>query len=257
MKIEKYHGLGNNFLLTDYKKGIDYKEVARKLCNQKISIGGDGLIVVKKEPLEMLIYNQDGSEAIMCGNGIRCFIHYSFYNGLLNKRRENIEVRTKSGIYIVSIVSLLPFITRVRFKRSLIRKEIIGIYNEEYESYFVKVGVNHNVIVRDENNKEKINKLKNDFNKYSGFCEETNINIVEKVNDNTIKVETYERGVGLTSNCGTGSVASSLVTNYLFDCLNNINVINEYGKISISILGNYVYMEGPSERICSIEVNYD
>ena len=70
-------------------------------------------------------------------------------------------------------------------------------------------------------------------------------------------METYERGVGLTSNCGTGSVASSLVTNYLFDCLNNINVINEYGKISISILGNYVYMEGPSERICSIEVNYD
>ena len=51
MKIEKYHGLGNNFLLTEYKKGIDYKEVSRRLCNQKTSIGGDGLIVVKKEPL--------------------------------------------------------------------------------------------------------------------------------------------------------------------------------------------------------------
>ena len=78
MKIEKYHGLGNNFLIVKHEENRDYTDLSLKLCNDKLSVGADGLIVYKLNPLEMNIFNKDGSEALMCGNGIRCFIHYCF-----------------------------------------------------------------------------------------------------------------------------------------------------------------------------------
>ena len=109
----------------------------------------------KKDPLEIFIYNKDGSEALMCGNGLRCFLHYSFFNGLLQNKRKNIEVITKSGIYKSDIISTIPFQSKVEFKRSLIRKEVIGLFNEMYDSYYVKVGVKHNVIVIDEKNEKQ------------------------------------------------------------------------------------------------------
>jgi diaminopimelate epimerase len=257
MKIEKYHGLGNSFLITEYQENINYKELSIELCDNNSSIGGDGLIIVKTSPLEMVIYNKDGSEAIMCGNGLRCFIHYCFFNGILKERKENIEIKTKSGIYEGSIISINPFFTKIKFKRSLIRKEIIGLYGNSYESYFVKTGVNHNVIVYNKDNINDINLLKDNFIKYGGFSDETNIDLVEKIDERTIKVETYERGVGFTKSCGTGGVASALVSNYLFDCSNDIDVVNEYGKLNISIEGNHVYMIGPSKRIFSMEYTND
>ena len=241
MKIEKYHGLGNSFLITNYLENINYKELSLKLCNNNTSLGGDGLIVVKTNPLQMSIYNKDGSEAIMCGNGLRCFLHYCFLNGVLKERRENIEVKTKSGIYSCDILSYSPFISKVKFKRSLIRKETIALFGKLYDSYF----------------KEIIYKLKDDFNKQGVFCDETNIDIVTKYNKNTIVIETYERGVGLTRSCGTGAVASALVLNYLYGCSNDINVVNEYGTLEVKIEGNQVYMIGPSEKIMATEVEHD
>ena len=257
MKLEKYHGLGNSFLIVKFEENKNYHDLSFKYCNNRLSVGADGLIVYKTNPLEIFIYNKDGSEAIMCGNGIRCFIHYCFLHGLLKNKRNNIEVRTRSGIYKLDITSTYPFSSKVCFKRCLIRKEEIGLYDELYESYYVKVGVRHNIIFIDENNKEKILLLKEKLNKYGGFCEETNIDIVEKINKNTIKVSTYERGVGFTSSCGTGSVAAALVSNYLFDCSSDIFVINEYGKLHITMNGDKVYMEGPSEKIGVMEVLND
>ena len=77
MLIEKMHGCGNDFCVLSYEKGIDYSNLAIKLCNRKTGIGSDGMIVVKTNPLEMLFYNSDGSRAPMCGNGIRCFSKYA------------------------------------------------------------------------------------------------------------------------------------------------------------------------------------
>jgi diaminopimelate epimerase len=257
MKLEKYHGLGNSFLITEFKEETNYTSLSNKLCNDKLSIGADGLIVYKKEPLEIFIYNKDGSEALMCGNGLRCFVHYCYLNGLLSNKRKKIEIRTKSGIYLVDIVSTIPFQSKIEFKRGLIRKENIGLFNEMYDSYYVKVGVKHNVIFVEEDNEHKVEKLKDNLLKYGGFCEDTNIDIVTKINQNTIKVLTYERGVGFTSSCGTGCVASSLVSNYLFNCSSEIYVLNEFGKLIVTIEGSKVFIEGPSEKICSIEVIND
>lgn len=256
MKLEKYHGLGNTFLITSYKENINYSKLSSLLCNEKSSIGADGLIVTKVNPLEMLIYNKDGSEAIMCGNGLRCFLHYCFLSGYLKNKNENIEVRTKSGVYTCRIISYSPFMSEVKLKRSLVRKEVIGLYSETYESYYVKVGVRHNVIFVTEENKDKIELLIDNFNKYQGFCEETNIDIVKKIDDSNLKVITYERGVGYTSSCGTGVVASCLVANYLYGCSSLINVENEYGVLKVNIDGDKVLMKGPSVKVCNVEVEY-
>lgn len=254
MKLEKYHGLGNSFLITNYQHGIDYPKLAKLVCNKDISIGSDGLIVVKNSPLEMLIFNRDGSEAIMCGNGLRCFIHYCFNNGLLINQNASIEVRTKSGVYLNNINSFEPFVTTTVFRRSLIRKEVIGLCDELYDSFYVRVGVKHNVIVVDENNKISIDKFKDNIVKQVGFCEETNVDLVKKIDDKTISVLTYERGVGFTSSCGTGSIASALVVNYLYSCSNDIDVLSDYGTLKVKIGGNKVYMTGPSSKIADIEV---
>lgn len=257
MRLEKYHGLGNTFLITEFEKGLNYSKLSKEYCNNKTSIGSDGLIIIKKDPLEMLIFNKDGSEAIMCGNGLRCFLHYCFSHGLLKDKLKNIEVRTKSGIYVSNIEKIEPFISSVFFKRTLIRREEIGIFDELFDSYFVKVGVNHNVIVCTQETKEKIKELKENLLKYETFFDETNIDIVEKIDDNTISVLTYERGVGFTSSCGTGAVAAALVSNYLFDCSNNIQVVNEYGNLNIDIEGNKVKMTGPSIKVCDLEITND
>ena len=71
MKVYKYHSCENIFLITDYKENIDFSDVAKKLC-----VDVDGLIAVKYDPFEMCYFNKDGSKALMCGNGIRCTMHY-------------------------------------------------------------------------------------------------------------------------------------------------------------------------------------
>ena len=83
MKLSKYHGLGNDFIITEYQDDIDYKSLAISLTQEHLSIGADGFIVVKKNPLEMVFYNKDGSLAPMCGNGIRCFSHYCYKNRIV------------------------------------------------------------------------------------------------------------------------------------------------------------------------------
>ena len=76
MRFCKYHGCGNDFIITDYADGVDYSALAQKWCDRKTGIGADGFIAVRQNPLEMVFYNMDGSRAPMCGNGIRCFAAY-------------------------------------------------------------------------------------------------------------------------------------------------------------------------------------
>ena len=77
MQFSRYHGTENSFLITTYEKKKDYQEIAKELC-RGTNYNTDGLLIVKSNPLEMVIYNRDGSEASMCGNGIRCFVHYCY-----------------------------------------------------------------------------------------------------------------------------------------------------------------------------------
>ena len=96
MKLEKYHGLGNDFLITLDQSFIGDSEKIISLCNRYSGIGADGFIVVRTNPLEMIFYNQDGTRGEMCGNGIRCFSMFCYNNGLIDS--DEFDVVTLDGV---------------------------------------------------------------------------------------------------------------------------------------------------------------
>lgn len=93
MNFVKMHGCGNDFVIIEDEKGFNYEKLAVSLCNRKTGVGADGLIIVKKNPLEMIFYNQDGSRASMCGNGIRCFARYCYEKSFVRIRGLSVLLR--------------------------------------------------------------------------------------------------------------------------------------------------------------------
>ena len=105
MKISKYHGLGNDFIITKYDPKYDFKSLAIKLCESHVGIGADGFIVLKENPLEMVFYNMDGSLAPMCGNGIRCLAHYIVRNNISSS--DEFDVKTQAGVMKVKVILVI------------------------------------------------------------------------------------------------------------------------------------------------------
>ena len=128
MKIEKMHGCGNDFCILEYENNIDYSSLAMTLCNRKIGIGSDGMIVVKQNPLEMLFFNADGSKAPMCGNGIRCFAKYCLEHHLI--KRNKIDVLTGAGKMTIEIVTEYPFMCRVDMGLPVMNNAMIYVSDE-------------------------------------------------------------------------------------------------------------------------------
>ena len=135
MKLEKYHGCGNDFLITEDLSLIYNPQEIKKMCLPKVGLEADGLIIVKTNPLEMLIYNADGSFANMCGNGIRCFTHYCYLHNLL--KGNNGEILTHDGKKTVEIKSLNPFICQIMMGAIVPFKKLKLKYSElkDYKIY--------------------------------------------------------------------------------------------------------------------------
>lgn len=182
MKI--YHGLGNTFVIEDYNQKYDKPEMAIKMCNNEY----DGLILVKTKPLEMIIYNKDGSFAKMCGNGIRCFIEYCYDKKIITKLTN--LVLTGSGFVNTVILSTNPFFVKVEMKTdSKITIKPITINQNKYIANVINTGVNHAVIICDDLNKA-LSDAK-DIYECSNFNKEVNIDFVKITKD--IYLKTYER----------------------------------------------------------------
>ena len=142
MKLEKYHGCGNDFLITEDLSLIYNPEEIKKMCLPKVGLEADGLIIVKTNPLEMLIYNADGSFANMCGNGIRCFTHYCYLHNLL--KGNNGEILTHDGKKTVEIKSLNPFICQIMMGAIVPFKKLKLNYDtQEFLVYSINFGVPH------------------------------------------------------------------------------------------------------------------
>lgn len=239
MKI--YHGLGNTFVIEDYNQKYDKPEMAIKMCNNEY----DGLILVKTKPLEMIIYNKDGSLAKMCGNGIRCFIEYCYDKKIITKLTN--LVLTGSGFVNTVILSTNPFFVKVEMKTdSKITIKPITINQNKYIANVINTRVNHAVIICDDLNKA-LSDAK-DIYECSNFNKEVNIDFVKITKD--IYLKTYERGVGFTKACGTGALATYLVlkeNNIIVD--NEINILVDGGIIKAGVDKNGPYIIGPSELI--------
>lgn len=262
MKLEKYEGLGNSFLLT-IDKYIDFITLTKKLCNEHLGIGADGLIYIDIKTLCIEIYNKDGSIAPMCGNGIRCVSYYLFKHNYINSKI--FEINTLDNKKRIEIINYNPFLvnvemgevsfdnnkTKIDSEDKIIKKEII-INNKKYIITTLYLTTIHTIVIVNSLDDVKENEGEA-LSSYYLFKEKTNVNFVEIINKNTIKQKTYERGVGWTKACGSGASSSSYVCHKFYGLKNNIRVYMEYGYLDIQIK-NKVYMIGSANKICDIEI---
>lgn len=264
INFTKYHGCGNDFIIIkgDFATGYSYSELAKRICNRTLGIGADGLIVAKLKPLEMIIYNSDGSRAPMCGNGIRCFAEFCYDEGICLDR--NYKVETLAGIMDVKIVEIEPFLVEVNLGKPDFNPNRIGIKTKQHD--FIKqslqlkkqkvevsscfMGTIHTVIWLDNLDDVDLEGLGSEICHHPVFTERTNVNMVQVIDQKNLRLQTYERGAGMTYACGTGACASLVLGSFEGKCSNEVDVILPYGKLHIiKKPNNEVMMIGPAEKI--------
>lgn len=283
--FSKYHGCGNSFVivkeedLKEYTGSRDleafYGDFAVKACAEHTGAGADGLIIVREKPeLEMVFFNRDGSRAPMCGNGIRCFANFCYDANI--RKESSYTVKTLAGDMTVDITSFSPFVVRIDMGSPVFSPEAIGVDSAEEDflgreieiddggrKVSVKVdalfmGTVHTVVLADDIEESFGRKLDEELMKEAGrlicnhpvFAERTNVSFVSVENENTMKMRTYERGVGMTLACGTGACACVVAAERKGLCGKEVEVMLPLGSLKIEIRDDgHVFMQGSSVKI--------
>ena len=272
VKFEKYQGLGNDFIIVSERelidKGIpDYNEFAELVCDRHFGVGADGLLILKyvaNMPF-MFYYNSDGSQAPMCGNGIRCFAHYIKNNKIEEKDTFTVKVvpgdltiethQEEDGEFWAKVNMGKPIFNVNKIinsnKEELIKEKIV-VNNQEVEISYIFMGTDHAVIFVDNLSNMNIPELGSAIENYTEiFPKKTNVNFAHVKDRNNIEIITWERGAGLTLACGTGATATAVIANYLGMVDNKVNVKVPGGMLVIDVDGkdSEAFMTGPSEKI--------
>ncbi len=271
MKFMKWHGAGNDFILMDYREVESSQHeylssLAIKMCHRRFGVGADGLMIAFPSEIadaKMVYYNSDGSYAAMCGNGIRCFGAFCLDKGIIKKTHFNIETgdgikaisaRTENGYQLTVNMGkavMTPGEIPTTLNEEDLKGTMISADDETFDIQVLKVGVPHTVVPL--GNREFENK---DFAKYGTiienmpiFPERTNVNFVKWVDRNHLRVDTWERGAGLTMACGTGVCASAYTFHRLGLIDLPVSVSVAGGVLSIDIKNDEVEMTGPAKAI--------
>lgn len=271
MRFEKMHGLGNDFIMLDDSNNTlcDCSALAKRLCDRRTGIGADGLILVRKSDVadvRMSIFNSDGSEAEMCGNGIRCFARYARDLGLTP--RDSFSVETLAGIMKAVVASDSPFACTVNmgephFERDAIpmpgsgvcRLEKLTALDREFTYSAILLGVPHAVIFVDDVSFELAEKYGAAIEHYPAFLNRANANFAHVVDRNTVEVRTWERGCGVTLACGTGSSSVAVCCADAGLTERSVDIRLALGMLHIDWAEDgCVYMTGPAEYAFSGDV---
>ncbi|MCK9604044.1 MAG: diaminopimelate epimerase [Candidatus Omnitrophica bacterium] len=211
---------GNDFVVIKGIKSRAYAPLAKKMCDRKFGIGADGLLVLensKTADIRMRIFNADGSEAEMCGNGARCV---SLYSG-----RKNVSLETRAGI-ILSEVAQDNVRIRLTEPKDIKLDIPIKVNNRNIKVSFINTGVPHAVIFVQGLDKIDVDGIGRSIRYHRKFAPRgTNVDFVEILDRGSLKIRTYERGVeSETLACGTGTVASALVFASKSKSINKVKV---------------------------------
>lgn len=210
----KAEATGNDFVIVDNRRSTfkGLSGLARKVCDPKRSVGGDGLLVIERSKrcdFRMRIFNSDGSEAQMCGNGSRCVALYAFKNGIAaaSMTIETLAGDLKANVKGDKVKVMLTEPKDIRWNLCLM------INKCPYKLDFVNTGVPHVIHFVEDLEKVDVKNVGSHLRNHGEFGPEgTNADFVQITGRNSIKVRTYERGVeDETLACGTGSVASALI----------------------------------------------
>lgn len=276
MKFTKMHGCGNDYIYVNcFKEKVNNpSKIAQELSDRHFGIGSDGLILIKeseKADFQMEMYNADGSESAMCGNGIRCVAKYVFDYGLTEKTK--ISVETKAGIkyldlkvehgkvVMVTVDMGAPILEGKNVPVALDKEKVIAepitVGGKDYEFTAVSMGNPHSVTFVDSTEELEIEEIGPQFEYHPMFPERVNAEFVQILDRKRINMRVWERGTGETLACGTGACASvvACVLNGLTDNEVFVHLLGGDLLVKYDQKQNKVFMTGPAVTVFDGEVD--
>ena len=276
MKFTKMHGIGNDYVYVNcFKETVEHpSEAAIKVSDRHFGIGSDGLILIKPSEVadgKMEMYNADGSQGAMCGNGIRCVAKYMYDYGITDKT--SISVETKSGIkYLdltikdgkvdtVKVNMGTPILKAVdipvRSEKEQMIDEPVMVDGKEWKITCVSMGNPHAITYIDDVKNLEIEKIGPKFENHEIFPDRVNTEFVHVIDRNTVEMRVWERGSGETLACGTGAcaVAVSSILNGLTEEEVTVKLLGGDLKIFWDRTENKVYMTGSATTVFDGEIS--
>lgn len=254
----KMHGLGNDYVFVDCTNSKNIinnpTTLARIISNRNFGIGSDGLILIEKSNVadfKMRIFNSDGSEAEMCGNGIRCVGKFVYDNNLTTKTSlkietlagiKQVELKVKNNVVFSASVCIGKYDVKDFFD--------LNIDGKNYTIFPVIVGNPHAIIFSNNLDLLEFEKCSPIIEKYPVFPNKTNVEFVKIINKNLIKVLVWERGSGKTLACGTGAAAVTAVCHTQNLISNPTSIELPGGTLKTYVdSSNNVYISGPATTV--------
>lgn len=278
LQFTKMHGLGNDYVYMDAinQKIENRSELAKFVSDRHFGIGSDGLILIcpsEKADFRMQMFNQDGSEAEMCGNGIRCVGKFVYDKGLTNK--ETITVETLAGIKTLVMTAkngkietarvdmgepiLEPEKIPVISKENPVKNLKLNEEDKEFNFTCVSMGNPHAVtFIEEDVNKFDICKYGSKLEINSVFPKKANIEFINVIDDKNLKMRVWERGAGETLACGTGAcaVAVAAILNGYTSREITVHLLGGDLKIKWDENDNHVYMTGSATTVFEGKIDW-
>ncbi|MBQ6052359.1 MAG: diaminopimelate epimerase [Clostridia bacterium] len=256
MKFTKMNGLGNDYLFVFGDVPANIRELCIKLSDRYFGAGSDGMIYIsysEKADFSMRIFNADGSEAEMCGNGIRCVGRYVYEKGYTDKR--HLTVETLAGIKELDLYVSGGKVRRVSVNMgaATVSNEIrLDVNGNDVEITPVSVGNPHAVIFVPDAEAAPVAELGQSIERNGYFPNGVNVEFASVVSENEIRMRVWERGSGITKACGTGACATAAAAVSKGFCKKErpISVELDGGVLQITVLPeNRITMSGPAETV--------
>jgi diaminopimelate epimerase len=284
LNFSKMHALGNDFVVIDDRDSRlkSISRLSRKLCDRRFGIGADQLLLLchsDKADFKMRIYNADGSEVEMCGNGIRCLGKYiwdnilrcgeSIYAKKYCQSIDSLSIETMAGIMHVHNsgnnfridmgepvfeAEKIPVATeslQKKLKEGRVSQYPLNVDGKNFKINCVSMGNPHSVTIVRDISKINLEQIGPVIEKHKLFPNRINVEFIQIEDDRNIKMRVWERGSGETMACGTGASASAVISALLGLTGRKVNVHLPGGRLLIhwSEKNNHVYMTGPAVNV--------
>ncbi|MBN1495281.1 MAG: diaminopimelate epimerase [Spirochaetes bacterium] len=275
MRFTKMQGTGNDFIIIDCRKSKvpSPKKLAVSMCDRHYGVGADGILLLlnsRRADFRMRIFNPDGSEAEMCGNGIRCFAKYLYDNRITGKKQLDIE--TAAGIKTLNLIVRKGKVSSVMINMGepILRRDRIPMIGDQgmvlgetlqlddgtkFVITSLSMGNPHVVIFVEDTEKFPIEKYGPQVENHPLFPNRANVEFVKVLNRREVIQRTWERGTGETLACGTGASAVTVacIMNRLTERAILIHLRGGDLKTEWRDDDNCIYLTGPSVRVFSGE----
>lgn len=261
MRFTKMHGLGNDYLYVYAEVPENIESLSKELSDRHFGAGSDGMIYVSDSQIadfKMRIFNADGSEAKMCGNGIRCVGKFVYDKGYTDKT--TLTVETLSGIKKLKLHvqgGKVKTVTVDMGQAKVGDEWEIKVADKRIKYVPVDVGNPHAVVFVADAEKADVEGIGSKMEKHSAFPGGVNVEFVQVIDNHTLRMRVWERGSGITMACGTGACASAsaAVKAGLCDFGKPVTVMLDGGPLKITVDRDFnITMEGPAATVYEGEV---